>query len=242
MDQGAKRVKGVLGPFEYVVWFVGIFLEAAVVVCALARHSFRRYFLLNVYMTSSFVLSLARFQVLKHYGFSSSEYYYFYYYSDALLTIGLYFALMNLYSRVLEEMQVERYVRVGALLLLGATALFSYSVVQGASARLLTRFVVELGQNLYFVGLVLTYLLWGAILKLRDTRTRLIQMVLSLGVYFSAFAANYALRNLYPPLHEILTYLLQFMGLLLPLAWLYAFWRLPEEARLAPSRLAVIPR
>ncbi len=231
-----------LGPFEYVAWFFGIALEAGVVLCALARHSFRRYLLLNLYMGSSCVLSLARFQVLKHYGFSSSEYFYFYYYSDALLTIGLYFALMNLYSRVLEEMKLERYVRIGALLLLGGTALFSYAVVQGASARLLTRFVVELGQNLYFVGLVLTYLLWGAILKLRDTRTRLIQMVLSLGIYFSAFAANYALRNLYPPLHEMLTYLLQFMGFILPLAWLYAFWRLPEEARLAPSRLAVIPR
>lgn len=227
-----------LGPFEYVVWALCTLLEAGVVVCALARHSFRRYFLLNMYMLSAVVISLARYQVLGHYGFSSSEYFYFYYYSDALLTIGLYFALMNLYFRVFEEMQLERYVRIGALLLLGGTALFSYAVVQGATQRLLTRFVVEMGQNLYFVGLILTYLLWGTILKLRHTRTRLIQMVLSLGIYFSAFAANYALRNLYPPLHEVLTYLLQFMELLLPLAWLYAFWRLPEEARLAPSGLA----
>jgi hypothetical protein len=232
----------VLGPFEYVVWALCVSLQAGVVVCALVKHSFRRYFLLNMYMASAVVISLARYQVLKHYGFSSSEYIYFYYYSDALLIIGLYLALMNLYSRVLEEMQVERYVRIGALLLLGGTALFSYAVVHGAAQRLLTRFVVELGQNLYFVGLVLTYLLWGTILKLRDTRTRLIQMVLSLGIYFSAFAANYALRNLYPPLHEVLIYLLQFMDLLLPLAWLYAFWRLPEEARLTPSRLAVMPR
>lgn len=227
-----------LGPFEYAVWALCTLLEAGVVVCALARHSFRRYFLLNMYMLSAVVISLARYQVLGHYGFSSSEYFYFYYYSDALLTIGLYFALMNLYFRVFEEMQLERYVRIGALLLLGGTALFSYAVVQGATQRLLTRFVVEMGQNLYFVGLILTYLLWGTILKLRHTRTRLIQMVLSLGIYFSAFAANYALRNLYPPLHEVLTYLLQFMELLLPLAWLYAFWRLPEEARLAPSGLA----
>jgi hypothetical protein len=232
----------VLGPFEYIVWGLCTLLEAAVVVCAIARHSFRRYILLNVYMLTACVVSLARFQVLSRYGFSSGEYIYVYYYSDALLTIGLYFALMNLYSRVLEEMQVERYVRIGAVLLLGGTALFSYAVVQGASARLLTRFVVELGQNLYFVGLVLTYLLWGAILKLRNTRARVVQMVLSLGIYFSAFAANYALRNLFPPLHQVLTYLLQFMGLMLPVAWLYAFWRLPEEARLAPSRLAVMPR
>ena len=36
----------------------------------------------------------------------------------------------------------------------------------------------------YFVGVVLTYLLWGAILKLRETRTRLIQLVLALGDLF----------------------------------------------------------
>ena len=231
-----------LGPFQYGVWALCTLLEAAVVVCALARHSFRRYLLLNVYMASSCLVNLARYQILNHYGFSSSEYVYFYYYSDALLTIALYFALMNLYSRVFEELNFERYVRIGALLLLSGTALFSYAVVQGSTSRLLGHFVVELCQNLFFIGLVLTYLLWGAILKLRDTRARLIQMVLSLGIFFSAFAANYSLRNLYPSLHVPLTYLLQFMGLMLPLAWLYAFWRLPEEARLATSRLAVIPR
>jgi len=34
----------------------------------------------------------------------------------------------------------------------------------------------------------------------------------------------------------------QIFSLFLPLAWAYAFWRLPEEARLVPARLAVIPR
>jgi len=45
---------------------------------------------------------------------------------------------------------------------------------------------------------VLTYLLWGAVLKLQETRTRLVQMVLSLGLYFSAYAGSYALVNLAP--------------------------------------------
>ena len=52
--------------------------------------------------------------------------------------------------------------------MLAGTALFTYSVVAQSSAKLVTHFVVELSQNLYFVGLVLTYVLWGAILKLRD--------------------------------------------------------------------------
>jgi hypothetical protein len=131
--------------------------------------------------------------------------------------------------------------RLAAMLLLAGTALFSYAVVQQSSSRMLTGFVFELSQNLYFVGLVLTYVLWGAILKLRETRTQLIQLVLSLGVYFSAFAAAFALKNMFPDLQSV-NYIAPVFGCLLPLAWAYAFWRLSPDARIAPARLAVVPR
>ena len=106
----------------------------------------------------------------------------------------------------------------------------------------MSRFVVELSQNLYFVGVVLTYVLWGAMMKLRETRTRLIQLVLSLGIYFSMLAAEYALRNLYPSFTTVKTYLPPVVGCLLPLAWCYAFLKLSEDARLATARLGVLPR
>jgi len=198
--------------------------------------------MLNLYMAGAALSELGRYKIIAEYGFSSRQYQYFYFYSDAILTIFLYFALCTLYVHVFSEMNAERYVKMGTLLLLAGTALFTYAVVQQSTAKLVTHFVVDLSQNLYFVGLVLTYVLWGAILKLRETRTRLIQLVLSLGVYFSLFAANYAIRNLYPPLSSVFVPLIQVFGLFLPLAWAYAFWRLPEEARLVPARLAVIPR
>src|SRR6266481_2998061 len=135
-------------------------------------------------MLLSLLVSLLRYQVLSHFGLRSSEYKYFYFYSDALLTIFLYLALITLYLHVFDEMKVEKYVRLAAIVLLAGTALFSYAVVQQSSQRMFTSFVYELSQNLYFVGLVLTYVLWGAILKLRETRTQLVQLVLSLGVYF----------------------------------------------------------
>ncbi len=241
MDQGAEK-DFVLGPTQYLFWSLGILLEASVLVCAFARQSFRRYILLNLYMAATLFAEIGRFQILKHFGFSSREFAYFYFYSDALLTILLYFAVISLYALILDEMKAERYVRLGAVLLLGGTALFSYAVVQQSSSKMLSHFVFELSQNLYFVGLVLTFVLWGAILKLRETRTRVIQFVLSLGVYFSAFAATYALRNLFPNLDWPRTYLVPTLGILLPLAWAHTFWRVPEEARLAPARLAVIPR
>jgi hypothetical protein len=177
-----------------------------------------------------------------HNGRSSLEYRYFYFYSEALLVISLYFALISLYSRVFQELQLEKYVRFGAVLLLAGTAWFSYAVVNQSSARMLTHFVFELSQNLYFVGLVLTYALWGVILKLRETRALLVQLVLSLGIYFSAYAASYAISNLRPDLFSHMVYLFPIIGCLLPLAWAYAISRVPEEARIEPARLAVAHR
>jgi hypothetical protein len=231
------------GSFGYAIWLIGTLLEAAVVVCALAKHSFHRYFCLNLYMSTSVLVSIGRFVVLEKYGFLSPQYAYVWQYTDVLLTIFLYFALITLYSQVFDEMKAEKIVRLTAVLLLLGTAVFSYSVVQQSQHRMLSHFFFELSQNLYFVGLVLTYVLWGAILKLRETRVRLIQLVLSLGMYFSVSAASYALRNLSSPsFQSVWAYLPPIFSCLLPLAWAYAFWRLPEEARLAPSRLAVVPR
>ena len=229
------------GSIGYVIWFLGAGLEVSVVVCSLAKHSFRRYLCLNLYMLFSFLLSVGRFYMYNHYGLRSSQYKYFYYSSDALLTICLYLALITLYLHVFDEMKVEKYVRLAAVILLAGTALFSYGVVEQSSHKMLTNFVYELSQNLYFVGLVLTYVLWGAILKLRESRTQLIQLVLSLGVYFSALAANFALENMFPNL-RFFTYIVPVFGCLLPLAWAYAFWRLAPDARMAPARLAVVPR
>jgi hypothetical protein len=198
-------------------------------------------------MLLSLLVSLLRYQALSHFGLRSSEYKYFYFYSDAVLTIFLFLALITLYLYVFDEMKVEKYLRLVAVLLLAGTALFSYGVVQQSSAvqqssnRMLTGFFFELSQNLYFVGLVLTYVLWGAILKLRETRTQLIQLVLSLGIYFSAFAATFALGNMFPNLQS-LGYVLPIFGCLLPLAWAFAFFRFSPDDRMVPARLAVVQR
>src|SRR5215510_14764132 len=144
---------------QYVVWLVGALLEAAVVVCAIKRNAFRRYIFLNVYMASEVIASAIRFEILQHYGFTSLTYAYFYYYSDALLTILLFLVLSSLFSEVFRELNAERYVQMGSVVLFAVTALFSFAVVEQASDKLLSRFVLEISQNLYFVGLVLTYIL-----------------------------------------------------------------------------------
>src|SRR5580700_11262620 len=188
------------GPLGFTInWIVPEVLQLAVVVCALRSRSFIRFFPLNFYMLAATVLTAARCLVFFEYGVKSIKYFYFYYYSDGILTICLFFALMGLFAQVFREMGAERFVRIGSVLVLGLTSIVSYFIVRHdfAMAQTLNKgfaahFVAELSQNLYFVGAVLTYLLWAAVRKLRETRTQLIQFVLALGVYFSALAASYA--------------------------------------------------
>jgi hypothetical protein len=227
----------VLGPLDYVLWFGSAFLEAAVVVSLVRRRSLNWYTTLIASMLVAFAINVGRFVVFQRYGFSSREYKFVYYYSDALWTILLYVSILALYQLVFMEMEVSRQIRLGSIALLGATAVFSYLVVREHKTQLTTRFVVEMSQNLYFVGVVLTYLLWGAIVKLRETRTRLVQLILALGIYFSASAGGYALRNMYPAL-TITKMIPPLAGTFLPLAWAYTFWMVSEDARLAPARLA----
>lgn len=229
------------GPLGLTIWILGTVFELMFVVCSLVRRSFLRYFPLNVYLILSTSVSIGRFFILWTYGNRSDQYMYFYYYSDALLTVALFVALISLYSHVLGELRAGEYVKWGAIFLLLGTAGFSYAVVVQSTARLSTSFAYELSQNLYFVGLVLTYILWGAVLKLRETRTRLVQIILSLGLYFSGHAASYALLN-FSGEYSVSRYLCPVLGCFLPLSWSLTILRYDEESRLAPARLVAVPR
>lgn len=229
------------GPLTLGIWYVGIVLEIAFVVCSIARKSFFRYIFLNAYILLGLGSDAGRYFFLSKFGQGSDEYRYAYFYTDALLTLALYLALISLFSCVFGELRFNRYVRFGAVILLLGTALFSYAVVVQSEHRLATTFAYELSQNLYFVGLVLTYILWGAVLKLRETRTRVVQFVLSLGLYFSAYAACYALGNLSSQ-YSVVQYLSGGIGCLLPLAWTVTMWRHSEESRLEPARLLAVAR
>jgi hypothetical protein len=229
------------GSATSLIWYLGTAFELAFVVCSVARRSFFRYFFLNFYFLLTVSSSVVRQFALGRFGLRSAEYRYAYFYTDALLTLALYVALISLYAYVFGELRFGKYLRLTAVLLLLGTALFSYAVVAQSTERLSTDFAYELSQNLYFVGLVLTYILWGAVLKLRETRTRLVQFVLSLGLYFSAYAAGYALLNVasgYPAVYIIGPIL----GCFLPLSWTITMWRHTDESRLMPAQLVAVPR
>jgi hypothetical protein len=223
-------------PLDYAIWILTFVLELGALFCALRSRKFVRFFPLSFYLLAAVVSDVTRFAVLKHYGYTSHSYVSFYYYSDALLTICLFFALIGLYSEVFKEMGAEVYVRVGAIFVLVLTSIVCFAMVSNSRHVLFTRFAIELSQNLYFVGAVLTYVLWVALKKLHETRTRLIQFTLALGVYFSAFTAGFALSVLYP--NSLFSSIAGgAMGLWLPLAWGYTFLKIPENARLQTARV-----
>jgi hypothetical protein len=226
----------VLGPVDFLLLFLELILEVLAVVLLLKHKALFQYFTLVISLCASIAVGLGRYSVLKTAGFTSNAYLYFYYFSDALLIICLYFVLMTLYAQVFSEMNVGKFVRAGAMLLLVGTILISYHTVASSSDKLITKFVNEISQNLYFVGVVLTYVLWGAMMKLRESRTRLMQLVLSMGVYFSAFAGSYALGNLYPDL-RVWHYVCHLMVVWLPVSWAYTFVKVPEDARTATARV-----
>jgi hypothetical protein len=223
---------------NYALWLVGFMLEVYLLSRAIYSRSFLRYLTLNLFVGAMALRTLLDFTVFVHYGFASSQYKHTYYYTDALLTVMMYLAIMHLYHQVFREMNLGRYVRGATVALLAATSIFSYIVVQANQGNFTSSFVVELSQDLYFVGVVLTYLLWIAVFKLRETRTRLVQLVLALGIYFSASAALYAFGNMFPDLHMVANFMIPIVGGFLPAAWAYTFTMVPESARLVPTTLA----
>jgi hypothetical protein len=226
----------VLDPVNCTIWLI-VLLAELVSLFALARaKAFSQHFTLLLYLCACIASDIGSYSVIETSGLESDAYYYFYFYSQSLLTICLFFVLMNLYSHVFSDMGVGNQIRAAAMLLLAGTAGISYYMVASSAHRFVTHFVVELGQNLYFVAVVLTYVLWGALAKLRENRTRLMQLVLSMGVYVSLSAGSYAINNLYPN-HGFWHYYFPLTSLWLPVSWAYTFLRVPQDARLATAKV-----
>lgn len=112
-------------------------------------------------------------------------------------------------------------------------------MIQGNRDYMTSRFVVELGRNLNFVGVVLTFLLWTAIMKLQETRARMTQLILALGIYFCGFVLSYGLRLSHPG-WQYLKRLPPLLSTWLFVSWAFTLKRIPEEARLATFRVAAI--
>lgn len=231
----------------YAIAGLAFALQLYIVARAVVRGEFVKYLTINIYMLACALTNAGQFVFYRYFGYGSDAFKYLYYYSNGVCTVLLYFVILSLYQQIFEDMAVSKYIRGGAVLLLGLTAVFSFLVVDQNKGKLLDAatytFVWELSQNMNFVGLVLTYLLWFAVKQMKESRLRLLQVVLSLGIYFAGLAAVFALislRDAYPSLRWITfdIWLGPILAVFLPLSWAITFTRIPEEARLATASVA----
>jgi len=219
----------VIGSYELFVATLGVVLSLGTVGVCLYRRSFLRYFFLNAYLLSSVVFMVVLYYVYRTEGYDSPSYFYAYYVGDGLFNVFGYLLIASFFDRLLRESVFHKYIRptllLSFLLVVGVSGRFISSNVD----RLASRFVYEFQQNMFFVGVLLTFLLWISINYLHAESRRFVLLVSGLGIYFSAHAANYALQYLVPALGPILTKIPPLAYNLMALLWLYTFWRVAED-------------
>ncbi|MDA2912767.1 hypothetical protein MYX77_02190 [Acidobacteriia bacterium AH_259_A11_L15] len=228
------------GTYDLVVALLSVVISLGLVVVCLRHKVFLPYFILNLYILISAVHTLGTIYFIRVYGYDSLTYFYFYYTADAMGSMIGYLLIASFFDKMLRDSVFRPYVRptlaIFFLLVVGVSALFVFENY----SRLATRFVIELQQNMFFVGVVLTFLLWLSMSYLRAESRRFVLLVSGLGIYFSAHAANYALRFFFrasddPTVAAALARIPPLAYILMVSLWLYTFWRVQEgEAAVEP--------
>jgi hypothetical protein len=176
-------------------------------------------------MAVLFFACLGRFYISLHWGFDSSRYLSFDHYSARVLTMSLYPALISLFELVFHGFNgIKALARrvVGILTL----EVVGYSI---ASSDLTHSVDNKLTAGIFAASLLLTYTLLGVMFYYRVGSRRTIQIVSSLGAYFSVIAICTVLLHFFPAMAVRLGYLDIVTGILLLASWTYAFLRTPER-------------
>lgn len=218
--------------YDLIVAGLSVLLSLAVVGVCLYRRSSRRYFFLNFYLIASVVFTLGLYYLYRTEGYGSLAYYYFYFGADAVQNIVGYLLIASFFDQMFRPSLFRPYVR--------PTLAFFFFGVVGVSAIFVSRhvsqdyfysrFANEFQQNMFFVGVLLTFLLWVSMSYLRAESRRFVLLVSGLGIYFSAHAVNYALQFLLKSdaATALLTKVPPIAYTVMVSLWLYTFLRVPE--------------
>ena len=231
-----------IGLYEEIVLWLGVATAFAAVWACVRCGCFSKYFVLNFYLLINLAFTLGCYYVIHTFGYNSYKYFYFYYTGDAIQNVAGYLLIGSFFDHLLRESTFHKYVRptlaICFLLIAGISALF----IAGSVDRLYPSFVIEFQQNLYFVGVLLTFLLWMSVSYL-DVRSRRFALLVSgLGIYFAAHAANYAIRFLFPSLSALTLVVPPLAYNFMVGLWLYTFLRVPEEEVAAQPARQVFQR
>lgn len=226
-----------IGTYDYIIAALSVALSLGTLIVCVRLKCFYRYLLLNLYLLTGTVFTLATQYVIYTAGYTSIEYFYFYYTGDAILTTVAYLVIAGLFDQMFRHSILSRYVRPTLAIFFLLVVAISGIFISRSVDHLYSRFVIELQQNMFFVGVLLTFLLWLSMSYLGAETRRFALLVSGLGIYFAAHACNYAARFLFPGMADLATRIPPLAYNLMILVWFYTFLRIPEgEPAAVPAR------
>jgi hypothetical protein len=221
----------VVGTYDLIIVGASVLLSLATSVVCLRYHVFFRYFFLNTYVLFSAAFTLGCIYLIRAEGYESVVYFYFYYIGDGFCSIFGFLTIASFFDYMLRESAFRSYVRPTlSIFFLGVVGVSFLVIFQSVDRFSAPRFLNEFQQNMFFVGVLLTFLLWISMSYLRAESRRFVLLVSGLGIYFSAHAVSYALQFLAGsrPVAEALTKVPPIAYTVMVSLWLYTFLRVPE--------------
>ena len=220
--------------------YVGYALELALLVLLLSPKRLRRFPALCAYVAALFGLdALGRSWVLERYptnpatGAPSTVYFYFYYLSDFVLALGLFLLVCTFFRRACRDHEkVWDFIRPILSLILLMVTIVSAVALRTNFHQFFGRYVFEFNQDLYFVCLVLTTVLYLMLQRFK-AGSDLNLLACGLGVQLAGPAAGSALASLtYATGHVgsgmVLKYLSPICFVTMMGIWIYAITRSQE--------------
>jgi len=226
-----------LSTYQYVVAALSVILSLGTVIVCVRQKCFYRYFFLNLYLLLITISTLAGQYLIHTVGYTSAQYFYFYFTSDAITNIICYLVIGAFFDQMFRQSFFARYVRPTLAFFFLLVILITGLYIARSTDHLFSRFVLEFQQNMYFVGVLLTFLLWMSMMYLGAETRRFALLVSGLGIYFTAHAASYAASFLSTSAQSFALQIPPVAYTLMTLVWLYTFLRVPEgEAAVEPAR------
>ncbi len=218
-----------VGIYDLVIEILGVLFALGMVVVCLRERLFSRYLILNLYLLANIAFTLGNFYVRSLYGYTSLQFFYFYYMGDAIVTVINYLLIGSFFSYVFRHSVFRKYVQLTISFFFVGVVIVSGMFISGSADRFYSSWMSEFEQNMYFVGVLLTFLLWMTMSYLGAETRRFALLVSGMGIFFAAHAATYALRFLFPVFAPQMTAVPPLAYNFMVGLWLYTFLCVPEE-------------
>jgi len=219
---------------SYGLCYAGYAAQLILFTALATRGRWKRLTNLFVYVAVQFTVDGAgRSYVRYRFGLQSSTYSYFYWLSDDVLALAAFLLVCSFFRRAFNEKKELwhslRFFLVWVFVL--AVFITSFSLHRNFD-HLLSRFITQFEENLYFSCLILNTILYVIMHHIGKAEDELGLLVSGMGLQFAGPAASLAFSFLTPGGHplSLFSYVNQLCSLGMLLVWCYTVIRVPNKA------------